>query len=187
MNERSVKTATFGGGCFWCLEPIFEELEGVESVVVGYAGGSTDNPTYGEVGRGNTGHAEVIQITFDSQAFPFADLLRVFFSVHDPTTLNRQGADVGPQYRSLILYHDPEQESTTRAIIESLDAEEIYSSPIVTEVKSFEAFFEAEEYHQDYYEKNPNAGYCTAVISPKMHKFRERYVERLKKQTPELN
>lgn len=187
MNEPTYEQATLGGGCFWCLEPVFEQLEGVESVVVGYAGGSAENPTYNEVGRGDTGHAEVVQITFDPNAISFQEILGVFFSVHDPTTLNRQGADIGPQYRSLILYHGSEQESVAKTMIEQLDAEGVFRNPIVTEVQPFEAFFKAEEYHQDYYEKNPYAGYCLAVIAPKMRKFRKSYRERLKEPVPEPN
>ncbi len=187
MNKNGNELATLGGGCFWCLEPIFEELVGVEQVVVGYAGGTTPNPTYAEVGRGSTGHAEVVQITFDASIISFEELLRVFFSVHDPTTLNRQGADVGPQYRSIVLIHDGDQEKVARSLIERIDAEQVFDNPIVTEVQPFEFFYEAEEYHQDYYEKNPTAGYCMAVISPKMQKFRKHYAARLKSGEPQPN
>lgn len=182
MNTEGFEVATLGGGCFWCLEPVFEELKGVENVVVGYAGGSVENPTYGQVGRGNTGHAEVVQIAFDPSVVSYEEILGVFFTVHDPTTLDRQGADVGPQYRSLILYHSPEQESAAKAMIKELDTEAVFQNAIVTEVQPFEAFYEAEEYHQDYYEKNPYAGYCLAVIAPKMRKIRKRYRERLKEE-----
>ncbi len=184
VGGGTLETATLGGGCFWCLEPVFEELVGVSNVIVGYAGGSVEDPSYKDVTRGTTGHAEVVQITFDPGAIRFEELLGVFFSVHDPTTPNRQGADVGPQYRSLILFHSPEQKTASRAIIERLDAEGVFENPVVTELASYQAFYEAEDYHQDYYEKNPNAGYCMAVIAPKMQKFRKHYGERLKEQAP---
>ncbi len=184
VGGGTLETATLGGGCFWCLEPVFEELVGVSNVIVGYAGGSVEDPSYKDVTRGTTGHAEVVQITFDPGAIRFEELLGVFFSVHDPTTPNRQGADVGPQYRSLILFHSPEQKTASRAIIERLDAEAVFENPVVTELASYQAFYEAEDYHQDYYEKNPNAGYCMAVIAPKMQKFRKHYGERLKEQAP---
>lgn len=184
VGGGTLETATLGGGCFWCLEPVFEELVGVSNVIVGYAGGSVEDPSYKDVTRGTTGHAEVVQITFDPGAIRFEELLGVFFSVHDPTTPNRQGADVGPQYRSLILFHSPEQKTASRAIIERLDAEGVFENPVVTELASYKAFYEAEDYHQDYYEKNPNAGYCMAVIAPKMQKFRKHYGERLKEQAP---
>jgi peptide-methionine (S)-S-oxide reductase len=182
VSKENFETATLGGGCFWCLEPVFEELDGVENVIVGYAGGSVEDPSYKDVGRGTTGHAEVVQITFDPVVISFEDILGVFFSVHDPTTLDRQGADVGPQYRSLILSHSPAQETAARALIEYLLAEGVFQNPIVTEIQPFESFYKAEDYHQDYYEKNPYAGYCMAVIAPKMQKFRKHYGERLKKQ-----
>jgi len=184
VGGGTLETATLGGGCFWCLEPVFEELDGVTNVIVGYAGGSVEDPNYKEVTRGTTGHAEVVQITFDPGAIRFEELLGVFFSMHDPTTPNRQGADVGTQYRSLILFHNPEQESAARAVIERLDAEDVFQSSIVTELQPYQAFYEAEDYHQGYYEKNPNAGYCMAVIAPKMQKFRKHYSERLKEQAP---
>jgi peptide-methionine (S)-S-oxide reductase len=183
-SKGSLETATLGGGCFWCLEPVFEELDGVKNVTVGYAGGSAENPSYTEVTRGTTGHAEVVQITFDPEVISFEEILGAFFSVHDPTTLDRQGADVGPQYRSLILFHSPDQETGARGVVEYLEAEAVFENPIVTEIQPFESFYEAEEYHQDYYEKNPYAGYCLAVIAPKMQKFRKHYGERLKKQAP---
>jgi peptide-methionine (S)-S-oxide reductase len=183
-GDGTLETATLGGGCFWCLEPVFEELDGVADVIVGYAGGSVEDPSYKDVTRGTTGHAEVVQITFDPGAIRFEELLGVFFSVHDPTTPNRQGADVGPQYRSLILFHSPEQKTASRVVIERLDAEGVFENPVVTELAAYQAFYEAEDYHQDYYEKNPNAGYCMAVIAPKMQKFRKHYGERLKEQAP---
>jgi len=184
VGGSTLETATLGGGCFWCLEPVFEELDGVTNVIVGYAGGSVEDPSYKEVTRGTTGHAEVVQITFDPGVIRFEVLLGVFFSMHDPTTPNRQGADVGTQYRSLILIHSPEQETSSRAVIERLDAEGVFENPVVTELAPYQAFYEAEDYHQDYYEKNPNAGYCMAVIAPKMQKFRKHYSERLKEQAP---
>ncbi len=184
VGGGTLETATLGGGCFWCLEPVFEELDGVTNVIVGYAGGSVGDPSYKEVTRGTTGHAEVVQITFDPGAIRFEELLGVFFSMHDPTTPNRQGADVGTQYRSLILFHSPDQETVSTAVIERLDAGGVFENPVVTELAPYQAFYEAEDYHQDYYEKNPNAGYCMAVIAPKMQKFRKHYGERLKEQAP---
>ncbi len=182
VGGGTLETATLGGGCFWCLEPVFEELVGVTDVIVGYAGGSVEDPNYSEVTRGTTGHAEVVQITFDPDAIKFEELLGVFFSMHDPTTPNRQGADVGTQYRSLILFHSPDQETASRAVIERLDAEGVFENPVVTELEPYQVFYEAEDYHQDYYEKNPYAGYCMAVIAPEMQKFRKHYGERLKEQ-----
>lgn len=182
MGTGKSEVATLGGGCFWCLEPVFEALEGVEAVVVGYAGGEEPNPTYQMVGTGRTGHAEVAQVTFDPQVISYREILQVFFSIHDPTTPNRQGADVGPQYRSLILHHSAEQEATARELIRELDAEAIWNSAIVTQVEPFEEFYLAEEYHQDYYEENPYAGYCVAVVAPKLAKFRKRFGEQLKEQ-----
>jgi len=184
VGGGTLETATLGGGCFWCLEPPFEELVGVTDVIAGYAGGSVEDPSYKEVTRGTTGHAEVVQITFDPGAIKFEELLGVFFSMHDPTTPNRQGADVGTQYRSLILFHSPDQETASRAVIERLDAEGVFENPVVTELEPYQVFYEAEDYHQDYYEKNPYAGYCMAVIVPKMKKFRKHYGERLKEQAP---
>lgn len=184
MNKSGNEIATLGGGCFWCLEPVFNGLQGVERATSGYAGGSVESPSYEEVVRGGTGHAEVVQVTFDPDTITYEEILEVFFAMHDPTTLNRQGADTGPQYRSLILYHGPEQNSAAVAMIEQLDSEGAFRDPIVTEVRPFEAFYEAEEYHQNYYEKNPNAGYCRAVIAPKMQKFRARYRVRLKERAP---
>jgi peptide-methionine (S)-S-oxide reductase len=170
-----LQLATLGGGCFWCLEPVFRELRGVHDVVVGYAGGETADPSYREVGTGLTGHAEVVQIAFDPQAISFREILDVFFHVHDPTTLNRQGADVGPQYRSVILYHDQAQKQTAEEVIRQLESEGTWRRPIVTEVAPYRAFYRAEEYHQRYFERNPTAGYCRVVIAPKVAKFREKY------------
>lgn len=172
--------ATFGGGCFWCLDPIFRDLKGVAAVVVGYAGGHVANPSYEEVCGKGTGHAEVVQVTFDPDVVSYADLLRLFFTVHDPTTKDRQGADIGPQYRSIVLTHDEEQVRVARAVIEEIGKAGIWDAPIVTEVVPLETFWPAEEYHQRYFERNPFAGYCRAVIAPKVAKFRKAYAARLK-------
>ena len=174
------ETATLGGGCFWCLEPLFKSLRGVDSVVSGYAGGHVANPTYRQVCNADTGHAEVIQVTFDPQVISFRDLLDVFFTVHNLTTPNRQGADVGPQYRSIILYHGPEQERVARQAIAELDAAGTWPAPAVTEVVPLEAFYPAEGYHQNYYAENPNQGYCRVVIAPKVAKFRKQHLDRLR-------
>jgi peptide-methionine (S)-S-oxide reductase len=172
--------ATLGGGCFWCLEPIFEELRGVGQVLPGYAGGRVPNPTYHQVCGGGTGHAEVVQVEFDPSVISYADLLRVFLTVHDPTTLNRQGADIGTQYRSAIFYHSPEQKATAEQVIAEIGREGIWSRPIVTEVAPLTAFYPAEDYHVDYYANNPNQGYCRVVIDPKVAKFRKTFRDRLK-------
>ncbi len=174
------EVATLGGGCFWCLEAVFQELQGVEQVVSGYAGGHLPNPTYEQVLTGRTGHAEVVQVTFDPDQISYRDLLRVFFTVHDPTTRNRQGADVGPQYRSIILYHSPEQERIAREVMAELEASGVWERPLVTELVPFQAFYPAEEYHQNYYRRNPHAGYCQVVIAPKVAKLRAHFMDRLK-------
>lgn len=176
-----IKTATLGGGCFWCLEAIFDNLRGVEKVVSGYSGGSLLDPSYNDVCTGNTGHAEVIQITFDSRIISFKELLEVFFTIHDPTTLNCQGADVGTQYRSVIFYHTPEQEEVARKVIAEFDAKKLWDVPIVTEVAPFTAFYPAEEHHQKYFLHNPDKQYCSLVIVPKVAKFRIKYLDKLKK------
>jgi peptide-methionine (S)-S-oxide reductase len=173
--------ATLAGGCFWCLEAVFEQLEGVSKVESGYAGGSVVNPTYHQVCTGVTGHAEVVQVTFDPTVLPYRDLLDVFFAIHDPTTLNRQGADVGTQYRSAILYHSPEQKQIAETRIAELNAAGIWDRPIVTEVTAFEVFYPAEKYHQGYFRSNPAQPYCAAVVSPKVAKFRKHFAKRLKK------
>ncbi len=178
-NNKS-EIATLGGGCFWCLEAVYVELNGVSKVVSGYSGGRTRNPSYREVCSGASGHAEVVQITFDPDMLSFADLLRVFFTIHDPTTLNRQGADVGTQYRSAIFTHSPEQQQVAAEIIAEVEAAGIWSNPIVTEVEPIEDFYAAEEYHQDYYQNNSGQMYCRAVIEPKVLKFRKQYADRLK-------
>jgi peptide-methionine (S)-S-oxide reductase len=175
-----LEVATLGGGCFWCLEAVFEQLEGVEEVVSGYSGGTMPNPSYKQVCTGRTSHAEVVQVTFDPQVIPFRQLLEVFFDVHDPTTLNRQGADVGPQYRSVIFYHDHRQEEIAKQVIQELDEEGPWENPIVTEVAPLEAFYEAEDYHQEYFRENPQQPYCRAVIAPKVAKFRKQHDFRLK-------
>ena len=177
----SREVTTIAGGCFWCLQPIFQELRGVEKVEVGYSGGRLANPSYEAVCTDTTGHAEAVQIAFDPQTIPLVDLLRIFFSVHDPTTLNRQGADSGTQYRSAIFYHSPEQEKAARQVIAEVNEAEIWRHPIVTEVKPAGPFYRAEEYHQDYFRKNPTAGYCRVVVAPKVAKFRKQFAERLNK------
>ena len=172
--------ATLGGGCFWCLEAVFEEMEGVKRVVSGYAGGTVKNPTYEQVCTGTTGHAEVVQIEFDPRVVTFDDVLGVFFTVHDPTTRDRQGADVGSQYRSAIFYHGDRQKETAGRKIEEIESDKLWKRPIVTELVPFTVFYEAEDYHQDYFEKNPEAGYCRAVVAPKVLKFREIFPDRVK-------
>jgi peptide-methionine (S)-S-oxide reductase len=178
MPQREV--ATLAGGCFWCLEAAFQDLKGVENVQSGYAGGRVANPSYEDVCTGTTGHAEVVQITFDPQVVSFEDLLHVYFTIHDPTTLNRQGADVGTQYRSAIFYHSPEQKATAERVIAELLAQKLWDEPVVTELKPLTAFYPAEEYHRDYFRRNPTQGYCRAVIAPKVAKVRKLYFDRLK-------
>ena len=176
----SKEQATLGGGCFWCLEAVYDELQGVEKVVSGYAGGHVENPTYEQVCGKKTGHAEVVQITYDPAVVSYADLLDIFFTIHDPTTLNRQGNDVGPQYRSAIFYHNAEQKRIAEEKIEEYEAGGMWDNPIVTELEPLDTFYQAEDYHQDYYKKNPNAGYCRVVIAPKVAKFRKKFMDRLK-------
>lgn len=172
MSSINRETATLGGGCFWCLEPIFAPLEGVESVVVGYAGGEGANPTYQQICTGTTGHAEVVQITFDPSVIGFGEILQHFFTIHDPTTLNRQGNDSGTQYRSVIFFHSDEQRQIAEQVMETIGSAGIWDGPIVTELSSAPEFFEAEAYHQHYFEINPAQPYCQAVIAPKVVKFR---------------
>lgn len=178
-NQKS-EVATLAGGCFWCLEAVYKELRGVERVVSGYAGGEVANPTYRQVCEGTTGHAEVVQITFNPNVVAYRELLEVFFTIHDPTTLNRQGADVGTQYRSAIFYHTPEQRDTAEQVIAEISAAHIWDAPIVTEVAPLEVFYPAEDYHQNYFENNPSQPYCRAVVAPKVSKFRKHFLERLK-------
>ena len=180
MNQVN-QTATLGGGCFWCLEAIFDNLKGIESVVSGYSGGSLPDPSYHEVCTGNTGHAEVIQITFEPRIISFKELLEVFFTIHDPTTLNRQGPDVGTQYVSVIFYHTPEQNEVAKEVIAEFDAKKIWDKPIVTEITPFKAFYPAEEEHQKYFMRNPGNQYCSLVIAPKVTKFRKQYMAKFKK------
>lgn len=175
------EVATLGGGCFWCLEPVFDDLRGVISVESGYAGGHVPSPTYAQVCSGNTGHAEVVQVVFDPRQISYADLLRIFFSIHDPTTLNRQGADVGTQYRSVIFYHDPGQKAAAEDVIKSLQEQGVWDRQIVTQLAPFEAFYPAEDYHQEYFANNPQQPYCNVVIAPKVAKFRKQYTEMLKR------
>lgn len=181
--EKKLEVATLGGGCFWCMEAVFDDLEGVEDVVSGYSGGHKENPTYQEVCTGTTGHAEVVQIKFDPDVISYADILRVFFSVHDPTTLNRQGNDIGTQYRSVIFYHSEEQKREAEKIISEITEARIYDNPIVTEVTAFKNFYPAEDYHQEYFAKNPYQPYCMAVVAPKVAKFRKQFAERLKRKS----
>jgi peptide-methionine (S)-S-oxide reductase len=181
LNQRpESEVATLGGGCFWCIEAVFDELKGVERVESGYSGGERANPTYREVCTGATGHAEVIQITFDPQIISFRQILEIFFTVHNPTTLNRQGADVGTQYRSAIFYHNEEQRTVAEQLIQELNAQQVWDTPIVTEVVPFQKFYVAEDYHQEYFRLNGTQPYCSAVIAPKMAKFRQHYRELLK-------
>lgn len=176
-QDREV--VTVGGGCFWCTEAVFEQLRGVHSVVSGYAGGHMPNPTYRQVCGKQTGHAEVVQVTFDPREISLRELLEIFFTTHDPTTPNRQGADVGPQYRSLVLYHSPEQKKTAEQVIADLERRGVWSDPIVTELEPLNAFYRAEAEHQGYYRNNPNQGYCRVVIAPKVAKLRSQYLEKL--------
>jgi peptide-methionine (S)-S-oxide reductase len=178
--EQSTELATLAGGCFWCLEAVYKELRGVSRVVSGYAGGHVESPTYREVCDGTTGHAEVVQITFDPSVASYKELLEVFFTIHDPTTLNRQGGDVGTQYRSAVFYHTPEQRETAEQVIAEMSAARVWDSPIVTEVAPLDKFYPAEDYHQNYFEKNPTQPYCSAVVAPKVSKFRKLFLDRLK-------
>lgn len=176
----ATETTTLAGGCFWCLEAVYDELKGVTDVVSGYSGGHVPNPTYEQVCGKMTGHAEVVQVTFDPEVITFRDILDVFFTIHDPTTLNRQGNDVGPQYRSAIFTHSPEQEATARQAIAEVTEAGLWNDPIVTEVTPFDVFYPAEDYHQEYFANNPGQGYCRVIIAPKVAKFRKQYLEKLK-------
>jgi peptide-methionine (S)-S-oxide reductase len=175
------ETATLAGGCFWCLEAVFLELKGVEKVVSGYSGGAGATPSYSEVSTGTTGHAEVVQIFFNAEEISYSNILEVFFTIHDPTTLNRQGADVGTQYRSAIFYHSDAQKKTAEHVIRELERSDTWENPIVTEVAPFENFYPAENYHQEYYMHHGNEPYCRLVIAPKMAKLRKHFIDKLKK------
>jgi peptide-methionine (S)-S-oxide reductase len=185
QNKGSVsprrETATLAGGCFWCLEAVFLELNGVEKVVSGYSGGAVENPSYREVSTGTTGHAEVVQIIFNSEEISYKDILEIFFTIHDPTTLNRQGADVGTQYRSAIFYHSDEQETIADNVIRELESSGVWENPVVTEVTPFQNFYPAEDYHMDYYKKHGEEPYCRMVIDPKIAKLRKHFMDKLKK------
>ncbi len=180
-KEKAVEVASLAGGCFWCLEAVYDELKGVLDVVSGYSGGKEANPSYELVCTGETGHAETVQITYDPQVVSYRQLLEVFFTIHDPTSLNRQGADVGTQYRSVIFYHNPEQKATAEQVMGELMAQKLWNKPIVTQLVPFETFYPAEDYHQEYFKRNPNQGYCMLVIAPKVAKFRHKYMEDLKR------
>ncbi|MBI3609882.1 MAG: peptide-methionine (S)-S-oxide reductase MsrA [Nitrospirae bacterium] len=181
-KDKIQEVATLGGGCFWCLEAVFAELKGVEKVESGYSGGTAVDPTYRAVCSGTTGHAEVVQVTFDPQKISFKEVLEVFFSIHDPTTLNRQGADTGTQYRSVIFYRAPEQKATAEQVMKEINAAGIWNAPIVTEVEPFKMYYQAEDDHQEYYRNNPEQMYCRVVIAPKVAKFRKQFIDKLKKQ-----
>jgi peptide-methionine (S)-S-oxide reductase len=177
---EKMEKATLGGGCFWCLEAVYDRLQGVTDVVSGYAGGLRPNPTYEQVCSGATGHAEVVQVTFDPNVTTYREILEVMFAIHDPTTPNRQGADVGTQYRSVIYYHDEEQKKVAEEVIRDLTADQVWPNPIVTELAPAPEFFPAEQYHQEYFARNPGQGYCQAVVAPKVAKFRQKFAARLK-------
>ena len=181
----SEETATLGGGCFWCLEAVFKDLRGIGWVMSGYAAGQMANPTYNAVCGGQTGHAEVVQVTFDPAELDYADLLRVFFAIHDPTTRNRQGNDVGTQYRSIILTHSDAQAATAAAVMQELSAANIWNAPLVTQLEPLTVFYEAEAEHHDYFARNPWAGYCQVVVAPKVAKFRKQFTDRLRKAAAE--
>lgn len=180
MSDRR-EVATLAGGCFWCLEAVYDELRGVTDVLSGYAGGRTPRPSYEAVCSGTTGHAEVVQVTFDPEEVSYRELLEVFFTIHDPTTPDRQGNDVGTQYRSAVFYHSPEQKAVAEEVVAELEREGVWEDPIVTEVVPFTEFYPAEAYHQEYFRRNPYAPYCQVVVAPKVSKFRRRYLERLKR------
>ena len=180
MSSKPIETATLGGGCFWCVEAIYQDVIGVQQVVSGYAGGSVEHPTYHQVCSGSTGHAEVVQIAFDPTAISFAELLFIFWRTHDPTTLNRQGHDVGTQYRSVIFYHDDQQREIAEQSLSETDASDLWSDPIVTEIAPLPTFYKAENYHQNYFVQNPYQPYCIAVIHPKVQKFRKAFRDKLR-------
>lgn len=180
-KKANLETITLGGGCYWCVEAVYENLDGVKSVVSGFSGGKVANPTYEEVCTGETGHAEVVQITYDKNVTDINEIFKVFFTVHDPTTLNRQGADVGTQYRSVIFYKNEEQKKAAQSIIAELNKAKVYNNPIVTKVEPFKVFYKAEDYHQNYYSNNKNQPYCKMVIQPKLEKFEKVFKDKLKK------
>ncbi|HXK60887.1 MAG TPA: peptide-methionine (S)-S-oxide reductase MsrA [Acidobacteriota bacterium] len=180
-SGKSEEVITLAGGCFWCVEAIFDDLKGVKQVESGYSGGHVPNPTYEQVCSGRTGHAEVIEVTFDPQVISLEDILRIFFTVHDPTTLNRQGPDVGTQYRSAIFYRNEEQKRVAQEVMQEVEASKIWDDPLVTQLEPFQAFYRAEDYHQEYYASNPNQPYCRVIIAPKVAKFREKYRSWLKR------
>jgi peptide-methionine (S)-S-oxide reductase len=185
MDESlsTIEVATVGGGCFWCLEAVYDDLIGVESVVSGYTGGHVPNPTYEQVCGKRSGHAEVVQVSYDTAVITFREILEIFFTLHDPTTLNRQGNDVGPQYRSAIFYHDESQKETAETVIAEFNAAKIWADPIVTEVTPLDIFYAAEDYHQDYFLNNPNQPYCQIIVAPKVAKFRKQFRHKRKSKT----
>jgi len=178
--SRQIEVATLGGGCFWCMEAVFSELRGVEKVESGYSGGALADPTYEQVSTGKTGHAEVVQVNFNPKVISFKEILKIFFTMHDPTTLNRQGTDVGTQYRSVIFYHNDEQKVTAEQVIKEITEAKIWNAPIVTQIEPFKAFYKAEDYHKDYFKEHPEQPYCKLVIAPKIAKLREHYHKKLK-------
>lgn len=179
-NSSILEVATLGGGCFWCMEAVYNQLKGIKKIDSGYSGGSIINPTYGQVSTGQTGHAEVVQLLYDPTIISYNEILKIFFTTHDPTTLNRQGADQGTQYRSVIFYHNEEQKKIAEQIIKELNTEEFFDSPIVTKVEPFEVFYPAEDYHKNYFQKHPEQPYCQIVISPKVTKLRKKFSDKLK-------
>lgn len=181
MEADNIQIATLGAGCFWCVEAIFDDLKGVIDVVSGYSGGERENPTYQEICTGSTGHAEVIQVKFNPDEISFKEILLIFFSVHDPTTLNQQGNDIGTQYRSAIFFHSEEQRRVAQNVIVEIENSGIWGKPIVTEITEFQKFYSAEDYHQEYFTNNPNQPYCSAVVAPKVAKFRKNFLEKLRK------
>lgn len=184
QSQKRLEVATLGGGCFWCTEAVFSLVKGVEKVESGYSGGKLENPTYEQVSTGTTGHAEVIQITFDPDTISFKGILEIFFSTHDPTSLNRQGNDIGTQYRSIIIYHNDQQKTTAEQVIKELTNAKAWNKPIVTQLEPFKAFYKAEDYHQEYFKRHPERTYCSLVIAPKIAKLQELYLSKLKPQIP---
>lgn len=179
--SNNLQKATLAGGCFWCIETALNSIQGVEKAIAGYAGGNTDNPTYEQICSGNTGHAEVVRVIFDPDVLTFRQLLEIFFSLHDPTQLNRQGNDIGTQYRSAVFYHDDQQRNCVETIIREMENEGVWSDPIVTELTPLDRYFDAEDYHQDYFSNNPQNQYCNMVVAPKLAKFKKTFVEKLKR------